>query len=94
MKYSILFIISTLIIGNVAGQEKIFYLESGDKVTGIIISESDSSYTVQTSFGKITIEKSNVKQEEVFIFLKSGDKIQGTILSESDKSVKSENTFW
>jgi len=93
MKISQLLVISTIITVSAFSQEKIFYLKSGDKVSGIIMSESDSSYTVGTSFGNIIIKKSNIKQEEIFILLKSGDKIQGTILSESDKSVKVKTNF-
>ncbi len=76
-----------LLIWCIFAQEKTFYLKSGDKVTGSIKSETDSTYTIETSFGVLTINKNNVKPEEAFIFLKSGDKLRGIILSESDEGL-------
>jgi hypothetical protein len=73
-------ILCFLFIGYINAQEKTFYLNSGDKITGSIKSETDSTYTVETSFGVLTINKNNVKPEEAFIFLKSGDKLRGIIL--------------
>jgi hypothetical protein len=80
-------IISLMLIGSIFAQEKSFHLKSGDTVTGSVTSETDSTYSVKTAFGEITINKKDVKQEEAFIFLKSGDKLRGIIVSESDEGV-------
>ena len=80
-------LISFILLGSIFAQEKTFHLKSGDTVTGSVKSETDSTYTVVTSFGEIIISKNEVKPEEAFIFLKSGDKIRGIIISESDEGV-------
>jgi hypothetical protein len=38
-------------------QEKTFYLKSGDKVSGTITAETDSTYAIKTTFGSVTINK-------------------------------------
>ena len=80
-------LISFILLGSIFAQEKTFHLKSGDQVTGTIKSQTDSTYTVVTSFGEIIINKNEVKPEEAFIFLKSGDKLRGIIISESKEGV-------
>jgi len=87
MKITKLIFISIILIGSIFAQEKTFHLKSGDTVTGTIKSQTDSTYSLKTAFGEITINKKDVKQEEAFIFLKSGDKLRGIIVSESDEGV-------
>ncbi len=87
MKIYKILLLCILFIGCILAQERTFYLKSGDRVTGSIKSETDSTYTIETSFGVVTINKNNVKPEEAFIFLKSGDKLRGIILSESDEGI-------
>ena len=80
-------LISFILLGSIFAQEKTFHLKSGDTVSGSVKSETDSTYTVVTSFGEIIINKNEVKPEEAFIFLKSGDKLRGIIISESKEGV-------
>jgi len=80
-------LISFILLGSIFAQEKTFHLKSGDTVSGSVKSETDSTYTVVTSFGEIIISKNDIKPEEAFIFLKSGDKLRGIIVSESDEGV-------
>ena len=87
MKVIKISILITVLMGSIFAQEKTFHLKSGDTVTGSVISETDSTYIIETSFGEITIKKDKVKPEEAFIFLKSGDKLRGIIVSESDEGV-------
>ena len=72
---------------------KEFYLKSGDRVSGIVTGDTDSTYTLETAFGSVTIKKKDVRQQEVFIFLKSGDKLRGIILSESEEGVNVKAQF-
>ena len=82
------FVLFLVFVGSVSlGQEKIFHLKSGDTVTGTVTSETDSTYSVKTAFGEITISKNDVRPEEAFVFLKSGDKLRGVIVSESEEGV-------
>ena len=79
--------------GVVFAQEKTFYLKSGDKVSGTITAETDSTIAIETSFGSVMINKKNIKPEEAIIYLKSGDKLKGVILSESDEGIKIKAQF-
>lgn len=88
MKIQLFFINALLISGFLFAQDKIFYLKSGDKVSGILTAESDSTYTLDTSFGTVTIKKADIKPEEATIFLKTGDKVKGFILSETELEIK------
>lgn len=87
MKVIKISVLITVLLGSIFTQEKTFHLKSGDTVTGSVTSETDSTYSVTTAFGEITIRKDEVKPEEAFIFLKSGDKLRGIIISESDEGV-------
>ncbi len=82
-----------IITGFIFAQEKTFYLKSGDQVTGTIMSQTDSTYVIETSFGEITIKKDDVIPEEAFIFLKSGDKLRGNIVFESEAGITIKTQF-
>ena len=47
--------------GILFAQEKTFYLISGDKVSGNISAETDSTYAIETTFGSVTINKKDMK---------------------------------
>ena len=79
--------------GILFAQEKTFYLKSGDKVSGNITAETDSTYAIETTFGSVTINKKDIKPEEAIVYLKSGDKLKGVILSESDEGIKVKAQF-
>ena len=79
--------------GSLFAQEKTFYLKSGDKVSGNITAETDSTYAIETTFGSVTINKKDIKPEEAIVYLKSGDKLKGVILSESDEGIKVKAQF-
>ncbi len=87
MKRSSIFLSILISGGIIFAQDKTFYLKSGDKVTGTITAETDTSFTVQTDFGTVFINKADVKPEEAIIYLKSGDKLKGVILSENETGV-------
>ena len=65
MKTRLLIINLVCILGTLWAQEKTFYLKSGDKVTGTITAETDSTYGIETTFGSVTINKKDVKLEEL-----------------------------
>ena len=60
MKIRLLIINLVCILGTLWAQEKTFYLKSGDKVTGTITAETDSTYGIETTFGSVTINKNDV----------------------------------
>jgi hypothetical protein len=93
MKIRSIIIIAILLSGGLIAQDKTFYLKSGDKVLGTLTTETDSTFTVETSFGAVTINKENIKPEEAIVYLKSGDKLKGVILSESEEGIKVKAQF-
>jgi len=89
---SILFLVLISSI-SFAQEPKTFYLKSGDKITGVILEETETAYTVETVFGTVTIQKIDIQPEEVEIFLKSGDRIQGILLEETETGLKVKTSF-
>lgn len=89
------FILFLVLVSSVsfAQESKTFYLKSGDKITGVVIEETETTYTVETTFGTVTIQKIDIQPEEVEIFLKSGDRIQGILLEETEKGLKIVTSF-
>ncbi|SVD79142.1 uncharacterized protein METZ01_LOCUS431996, partial [marine metagenome] len=50
-----------------------FNLKSGERISGTISGETDSTYTLDTAFGTITLNKANIQTDEELIYLKSED---------------------
>jgi hypothetical protein len=83
MKYQILFIfigISLLF----SQEEHTFKLQDGTKIKGIILSEDDSVFEVDTEFGLVQIQKKDVKKNEYKIYLKSWNILIGNKISDSE----------
>lgn len=73
--------------------DRTFHLKNGDKISGKVISETDSIYKIETSFGIVSVYKNEIKPDEVSITLKSGDKITGTLIDESSSDYKVKTNF-
>tara|TARA_B100000029_G_scaffold326227_1_gene318692 strand:+ start:80 stop:688 length:609 start_codon:yes stop_codon:yes gene_type:complete len=67
----ILFYLNVAILFSQDAKE--FYLKSGDRVSGTISGETDSTYTIETVFGTVTLNKANIQTDEEFIYIKSED---------------------
>ena len=91
MKKLILFLLLSLMFSNET--DRTFHLKNGDKITGEVLTETEISYDIKTSFGKVTIFKDEIKDDKITITLKSGDKITGTLLDESNSDYKVKTTF-
>ena len=61
-------LILLFVVGYINAQEKTFYLESGDIVSGNITAETDDTYVVSTSFGSVTIQKADIIPKKVVGF--------------------------
>jgi hypothetical protein len=77
----------------VAQDTKEFYLKSGDKVSGVVTKETELTYTIETAFGSVTINKEDIRPDEIVIYLGSGDKVKGTLISESTEGFKINSQF-
>ena len=86
VSYSILFS-ALLFAQDSQSNERTIYLKNGDKVTGKIIETNPQTgeLTVETKYGKLTLNQENILEEVVSIELASGDKLKGRILSKTDK---------
>lgn len=84
MKLSI-FLILILVMGALSAQDtRTLTLKSGDKITGQVVEETDTTLTIiNPLMGQMVINKSNLKERVISITLKSGDKIGGTFVSRS-----------
>jgi|FLOH01.1.fsa_nt_gi hypothetical protein len=88
---TLLLLASTLLFG----QQRVFTLQSGDVITGEIISINDSTQVmnVKTTYGQIEISSEDLLIEIVEVVLKSGDIIKGQLMTESNQSVIVKSTF-
>tara|TARA_Y100001970_G_C13816856_1_gene642824 strand:- start:125 stop:502 length:378 start_codon:yes stop_codon:yes gene_type:complete len=83
MKYQILLIIIGLSF-IFSKEEHTFKLQNGSKIKGIIMSEDDVVFEVDTEFGLIQIEKKDVRKNQYKIYLKSWNILTGNKISESE----------
>ena len=83
MKYQILLIIIGLSF-IFSKEEHTFKLQNGSKIKGIIMSEDDVVFEVDTEFGLIQIEKKDVRKNQYKIYLKSLNILTGNKISESE----------
>ena len=71
-----------------AQETKTITLKSGDKITGTVVSETDTSITIiNPLMGQMVINKSDLKERVITVTLTSGDKIGGTLVSRSAKEL-------
>jgi len=90
MKTTLLLLFALILTsGSLLGQEqKTYYTDAGDKITGIVIAETDSTVTLKTDFGTLVLDKTSIHTEQVRIRLKNGDIIVGELLSRNDKQIQ------
>ncbi len=94
MRLPIFLIISIAIASVLTAQDtRTFSLKSGDRVSGTIIAETDTSYEVLTSLGALTILKSDLQPEIVIVNLKNGDRLQGELLEQSGAGLRVRTAF-
>ena len=89
--YAALFFVAVTVLFSQDTKE--FYLKSGDRVSGTVTGETDSTYTLETAFGSVTINKADIQPDEVVIYLSSGDKVRGILISESTEGFKINSQF-
>ncbi len=79
-----------IMAGDLSQQEETFYLKSGDKVSGIITTETDSTYVVKAAFGSVTIQKADIIPEDAVEFQYSSGSIDYYQMGydQADKDIK------
>ena len=86
MKFKILFFIMFISI-LVSDNSQTFKLQNGTKITGVIISESDSMFEVDTKLGIIQIFKKDIKKQQCRVFLNDGNILIGHKISSSKEKL-------
>ena len=77
-----------------AQDTKTLTLKSGDKITGQVISETETTITIiNPIMGEMLINKSDLKQQTVVITLQSGDVVRGELVSRSDSEMIIQSSF-
>ncbi len=82
-------LIAVLFSGIILAQEtKTLTLKSGDKITGQVVEETDTTLTIiNPLMGQMVINKSDLKERVITVKLMSGDKIGGTLVSRSSTEI-------
>jgi len=84
MKYFITIIFILNAIFAQTDENKSFKLKDGTMINGTVIEENDDTYTIQTKYGSVTVNKNELVQKEYEINLKSGEIFSGMKLSETE----------
>ena len=90
MKHTLFLLFVLLFATGIAAaqDQKTYYTDAGDKITGTVIEETDSTITLQTDLGILTLEKSSVHVEQIKVQLKNGDVVLGTLLSRDAEKIR------
>ena len=80
--------ISIIIISTLFSQDQQFKLKDGTIVVGTVQEETDTTYTIETKYGSITVNKNEMVQVEYEIKLNSGETFRGTKLSETNEIIQ------
>ncbi|MBT6710859.1 MAG: hypothetical protein HOB22_04015 [Candidatus Marinimicrobia bacterium] len=77
-----------------AQDTKTLTLKTGDKITGTIVSETETTITIiNPLMGQMTLNKADLKQETVSITLNSGDVVKGIVLEKTPSYFKLQSAF-
>lgn len=83
--YKVLLII---IISSLFSQDQQFKLKDGTVIVGTVQEETDTTYTIKTKYGSVTVNKNELVQVEYEVKLNSGETFRGTKLSETDEIIQ------
>ena len=84
-----------LILSAITAQDtKTLTMKSGDKITGQVVSETETAITIiNPLMGQMTINRSDLKQQVLVITLKSGDVVRGELVSRSESELVVKSAF-
>ena len=83
--YKVLLII---IVSSLFSQDQQFKLKDGTVIVGTVQEETDTTYTIKTKYGSVTVNKNELVQVEYEVKLNSGETFRGTKLSETDEIIQ------
>ena len=88
MKSKYLILLSIAIITTLCAQDQTFTFIDGTVIVGSLEAETDTTFSIKTKYGTVTVNKNELVQTEYEINLKSGETFRGTKLSETDSSIQ------
>ena len=88
MKYLITISLIAGLVFSQSSEDQSFKLKNGTMINGTVIEENDDTYTIQTKYGSVTVNKNELVQKEYEINLKSGETFSGMKLSETETFIQ------
>jgi len=88
MQHFIAIIIIVGLVFSQSSENQSFKLKDGTVISGIVVEKNDETFTIQTKYGIVTVNKNELVQTEYEINLKSGETFRGTKLSETDSVIQ------
>ena len=86
MKYKILFFL-IMFSPLLSREQQTFKLQDGTKISGLIISEDDEFFEIETDLGLIQIHKKDIKEFECIFFMNNGNILVGSKVSSSESVI-------
>tara|TARA_B100000029_G_scaffold402698_1_gene402289 strand:- start:4088 stop:5245 length:1158 start_codon:yes stop_codon:yes gene_type:complete len=94
MKFANVLLLAMVVSFLSAQNSRTLTLKSGDKITGQVVSETETTITIiNPLMGEMVINKSDLKQRLIEVKLNSGDIIKGTLISRSDTELLINTAF-
>jgi len=94
MKFANVLLLAMVVSFLSAQDSRTLTLKSGDKITGQVVSETETTITIiNPLMGEMVINKSDLKQRLIEVKLNSGDIIKGTLISRSDTELLINTAF-
>ena len=86
MKYKIVFFL-IMFSALLSQEQQTFKLQDGTKISGLIISEDDEYFEIDTDLGLIQIQKKDIKEFECIFFMNNGNILVGSKISSSENEI-------
>ena len=87
MKYLIIVLIINLVFSQ-ASDSQTFNLKDGTVINGTVIEENNETYTIQTKYGSVTVNKNELMEKLYEVILKSGETFTGIRINETSTSIQ------
>lgn len=79
--------------GRAGGEKREIWLGNGEKLSGPVLSETDSALTIDHPvLGSVSVSKHRVARRLAEIFLRNGDRLVGELVNESPEAVSLEHS--
>ena len=87
MKSIFIILLSIVTLFAQSNEEQSFKLKDGTVINGTVLEETDLTFSVQTTFGVVTINKNELVETQYEVTLNTGEKLIGIKTGENDESI-------